>query len=507
MAGISFEFNEISTDKLQGEMRSRRMTARSVAECYLNRIEQLNQQGPSLRAVIQVNPDALTIAEAVDRERKQSGFRGPLHGIPVLLKDSFDTADRMGTTAGSLALEDSTALRDAFVVQRLRKAGAVILGKTNLSEWANFRSEHSVSGWSARGGQTRNPYALDRNPCGSSSGSAVAVAANLCALAVGTETDGSIVCPSAVNGIVGIKPTLGLISRNGVIPIAHSQDTPGPMARTVRDATLLLNVLAGADPTDPVTVGRPTNSEIDYTKFLDPVGLRGARLGIARQYFGSHARVDRLIDNCITEMKRQGADIIDPIEFASYRQYNDSELEVLLYEFKHDLNLYLKTRGNSVAVKSLADIIAFNEARRSEEMAYFEQEIMVKAEAKGPLTDEQYRVALAKNHRLSREEGIDAVIAKDKLDAIVAPTTCLAWLTDWVTGDRESGSCSTPAAVAGYPHISVPAGFVHRLPIGISFFGPAWSEPTLLRIAYSFEQATKARRPPSFLSTVGPDLQ
>ncbi|MGA3109799.1 MAG: amidase family protein [Candidatus Bathyarchaeia archaeon] len=333
------------------------------------------------------------------------------------------------------------------------------------------------------------------------------MAANLCALAVGTETDGSIVCPSAVNGIVGIKPTLGLISRNGVIPIAHSQDTPGPMARTVRDATLLLNVLAGADPIDPVTVGRPINSEIDYTKFLDPDGLRGARLGLARQYFGSHAQVDRLIDNCITEMKRQGADIIDPIEFASYRQYNDSELEVLLYEFKHDLNLYLKTRGNSVAVKSLADIIAFNETRRSEEMPYFEQEIMVKAETKGPLTDEPYRVALAKNHQLSREEGIDAVIAKDKLDAIVAPTTGLAWLTDWITGDRESGSCSTPAAVAGYPHISVPTGFVHGLPFGISFFGPAWSEPTLFRIAYSFEHVTKARRPPSFLPTAGPNLQ
>ncbi len=333
----------------------------------------------------------------------------------------------MATTAGSLALEGSTASKDAFLVQRLRTAGAVILGKANLSEWANFRSTHSVSGWSARGGQTRNPYALDRNPCGSSSGSAVAVAANLCALAVGTETDGSITCPSAVNGIVGIKPTLGLVSRNGVVPIAHSQDTPGPMARTVRNATLLLNVIAGADPADPSTMNHSA-FELDYTKCLNPNGLRGARLGIARQYFGSNASVDRLIDNCITEMKRQGAEIIDPVEFASFKQYDDSELEVLLYEFKHDLNLYLKTRGNSVAVKSLADIIAFNEERRSEEMPYFEQEIMLKAEAKGPLTDEQYREALAKNHRLSRAEGIDAVIAKDKLDAIVAPTTGPAWL-------------------------------------------------------------------------------
>ena len=506
MAETSFEFNEATTDQLQEEMRSGRQTARSIAEQYLNRIELLNRQGPSLRAVIELNPDALTIAESLDRERKQKGPRGPLHGIPVLLKDNIDTADRTATTSGSLALEGSTPPTDAFLVQRLRRAGAIILGKANLSEWANFRSTHSVEGWSARGGQTHNPYALDRNPCGSSSGSAVAVAANLCALAVGTETDGSIVCPSAINGIVGIKPTLGLISRNGIIPIAHSQDTAGPMARTVRDAALLLNVLAGADPSDPATHGHSMDSELDYTRYLNPDGLRGARLGIARQYFGSNAAADKLIDNCVTEMKRQGADIIDPVEFASYRQYNDSVLEVMLYEFKNDLASYLRTRGDSVRVKSLADVIRFNEERRSEEMPYFEQEIMMKAEAKGPLTDERYRDALAKNHRLSREEGIDAVIAKDKLDAIVAPTIGPAWLTDWVTGDRESACCCTPAAVAGYPHISVPAGFVHGLPIGISFFGPAWSEPTLLRIAYSFEQTTKARKPPNFLPTVGSNL-
>ncbi|MGP8071130.1 MAG: amidase [Candidatus Bathyarchaeia archaeon] len=506
MTETSFEFNEVTADQLQEEMRSGRQTARSIAERYLNRIELLNRQGPSLRAVIELNPDALAIAEGLDRERKQKGPRGPLHGIPVLLKDNIDTADRMTTTAGSLALEGSTALEDAFLVQRLRMAGVVILGKANLSEWANFRSTHPVSGWSARGGQTRNPYALDRNPCGSSSGSAVALAANLCTLAVGTETDGSIVCPSAVNGIVGIKPTLGLVSRNGVVPIAHSQDTAGPMARTVRDATLLLNVLAGSDPDDPATVGHSADSELDYTRYLKSDGLRGVRLGIARQYFGSNTGVDRLIDDCITEMKRQGADIIDPVEFASYRRYDDSELEVMLYEFKNDLASYLRKRGDSVRVKSLADIIAFNEERRSEEMPYFEQEIMLKAEKKGPLSDEQYRIALARNHKLSRKEGIDAVIATDRLDAIVAPTTGPAWLTDWITGDHESGSCSTPAAVAGYPHISVPAGFVHGLPIGISFFGPAWSEPTLLRIAYSFEQATKARRPPSFLPTVGSTL-
>jgi len=506
MTETSFEFNEATTDQLQEEMRSGRQTARSIVERYLNRIELLNRQSPSLRAVIELNPDALAIAEGLDRERKRNGPRGPLHGIPVLLKDNIDTADRMSTTAGSLALEGSTALEDSFLVKRLRMAGGIILGKTNLSEWANFRSTHPVSGWSARGGQTRNPYALDRNPCGSSSGSAVAVAANLCALAVGTETDGSIVCPSAVNGIVGIKPTLGLVSRNGVVPIAHSQDTAGPMARTVRDATLLLNALAGTDPGDPATLGHSTDSELDYTKYLKSDGLRGARLGIARQYFGSNSGVNRLIDDCITAMKLQGANIIDPVEFVTYRKYDDSELEVMLYEFKHDLGSYLKKRGDSVRVKSLADIIAFNEERRSEEMPYFEQEIMLKAEKKGPLSDEPYRIALARNHKLSRKEGIDAVIATDRLDAIVAPTTGPAWLTDWITGDHESGSCSTPAAVAGYPHISVPAGFVNGLPIGISFFGPAWSEPTLLRIAYSFEQATKARRSPSFLPTVGSTL-
>jgi len=382
MTETSFEFNEVTTDQLQEEMQSGRQTARSIAEHYLDRIERLNRQGPSLRAVIELNPDVLAIAEELDREREQGGPRGPLHGIPVLLKDNIDTADRMSTTAGSLALEGSTAPEDAFLVQRLRMAGGVILGKANLSEWANFRSTHPVSGWSARGGQTRNPYALDRNPCGSSSGSAVAVAANLCALAVGTETDGSIVCPSAVNGIVGIKPTLGLVSRNGVVPIAHSQDTAGPMARTVRDATLLLNVLAGSDTGDPATLGHSADSELDYTKYLKSDGLRGARLGIARQYFGSNSGVDRLIDDCITEMKRQGADNIDPVEFASYRKYDDSELEVMLYEFKNDLASYLRKRGDSARVKSLADIIAFNEERRSEEMPYFEQEIMLKAEKK-----------------------------------------------------------------------------------------------------------------------------
>jgi len=505
MTEDSFEFHEATIDILQKEMQSGRHTAYSIAERYLARIENLDKQGPSLRAVIELNPDALMTAGSLDRERRERGPRGPLHGIPVLIKDNIDTADRMASTAGSLTLKDSAALRDAFLIQQLRTAGAVILGKANLSEWANFRSTHSVSGWSARGGQTRNPYALDRNPCGSSSGSAVAVASNLCAVAVGTETDGSIVCPSAVNGIVGIKPTLGLISRNGVIPIGHSQDTPGPMARTVRDATLLLNALVGIDPRDPATRDMPATSEQDYTKYLDPLGLRGARLGIARKFFGANAAVDKLMDDCITEMKRQGAEIVDPADLPSHKQYDDSELEVLLYEFKHDLNTYLGSRGDSVQVKSLADIIAFNEERRNEEMPYFEQDIMIKAEQKGPLTEPAYKEALSRNHRLSRAEGIDAVVTKHNLDAIVAPTTGPAWVTDWVTGDHDTGSCSTPAAVAGYPHISVPAGFVHGLPIGISFFGKAWSEPTLLRIAYSFEQVTNARRPPSFLPTVSFD--
>lgn len=502
MAQTSSELNEITIDQLQEGLRSGNYTARSITEQYLARIEALDKKGPALNAVIELNPDAPTIADALDREYARKGPRGPLHGIPVLIKDNIDTADRMSTTAGSLALEGSIAPKDAFLVQRLRAAGAVILGKANLSEWANFRSTHSVSGWSARGGQTRNPYALDRNPCGSSSGSAVAVAANLCAIAVGTETDGSIVCPSAVNGIVGIKPTLGLISRTGVVPIAHSQDTPGPMARTVRDTAILLNALISPDPSDPDTKDSAAKVEQDYTKFLDPNGLRGARLGVARQFFGSNAAVDTVIDDCIAEMKRQGAEIIDPADLPSHKQYDDSEFEVLLYEFKADLNAYLKTRGNSIRVQSLADIIAFNEEKRSEEMPYFEQEIMIKAEQKGPLTEKAYTDALAKNHGLSRAQGIDAVAEKYNLDAIVAPTTGPAWLTDWITGDHESGSCSTPAAVAGCPHITVPAGFVHGLPVGISFFGPAWSEPILFRLAYAFEQATRIRRPPSFLPTI-----
>lgn len=501
MTEFSFELFEATIDELQRGIHSGRYTAHWITEQYIARIEAIDKHGPAINSMIKINPDALAIADDLDRELKQKGFRGPLHGVPVLVKDNIDTADRMGTTAGSLALVGQPAPKDAFLVKRLREAGAVIIGKANLSEWANFRATHSVSGWSARGGQTRNPYVLDRNPCGSSSGSAVAVAAGLCAISVGTETDGSIICPSAVNGIVGIKPTLGLISRSGVVPIAHSQDTPGPMARTVRDAAILLTVLAGSDPNDPATQTDSRKAETDYTKFLDPNGLRGARVGVARRFFGYNPALDRIIEECLAEMKRLGADIIDPVDYPSHEGLDESELEVLLYEFKADLNAYLKARGLP-NVGSLSDIIAFNENRRSEEMPYFEQDLMIKADKKGPLTEPEYLNALAKNQTITREDGIDAVVKKYHLDAIAAPTTNPACLTDFVTGDHWSGSCSQPAAVAGYPHITVPAGFVHGLPVGISFFGTAWSEPTLLRIAYSFEQATKRRRPPSFLPTV-----
>lgn len=497
----SFELNEATIENLQHAMKSGQHNTRSITQLYLTQIESLDKDGPIVNAMIELNPDALAIADQLDREYKQTGPRGPLHGVPVVLKDSMDTADRMGTTAGSLALAGTSAVKDAFLVERLRLAGAVILGKANLSEWANFRASHSVSGWSARGGQTRNPYVLDRNPCGSSSGSAVAVAANLCAVAVGTETDGSIVCPSGVNGIVGIKPTLGLISRAGVVPIAHSQDTPGPMARTVRDAAILLNVLAGPDPNDSATNNAAVRGQPDYTKSLDPDGLRGAKIGVARRFFGSNAAVDRLIEACLAEMERLGARLVDPVEYPTHSGLDDSELEVLLYEFKADLNAYLRTRP-SLRVKTLSDIIAFNEERRSEEMPYFEQDLMIKADQKGPLTEAAYKEALSKNQQATRDDGIDAIVSKYQLDAILAPTNGPAWLIDWVTGDHVLGGCSQPAAIAGYPHITVPAGFVYGLPIGISFFGRAWSEPTLLRIAYAFEQATKRRRMPSFLPTV-----
>ena len=490
--------DELTIRDLQDQMEARALSARVLVESYLERIERLDRAGPGLNAVIELNPEALAIADALDAERARDGARGPLHGIPVMLKDNIDTGDRMSTTAGSLALEGTFALQDAAVAAKLREAGAIILGKTNLSEWANFRSSRSSSGWSSRGGQTRNPYSLDRNPCGSSSGSAVAVAANLCAAAIGTETDGSVVCPSHANSIVGIKPTIGLVSRAGIIPIAHSQDTAGPMGRCVADAAALLGALVGADPRDPATGAGTDRLFTDYTQFLDSEGLQGARIGVARNFFGFNDRVDAIIEECIERMRQLGAEIVDPADIATAAQLSDPEIKVLHYEFKADLNSYLAGRGADTTVRSLKEIIAFNERNRDRVMPYFGQELMIEAEEKGPLTDEEYLEALANCRRLARSEGIDATLKAHALDAIVAPTGGPPWPTDWVNGDHFSGSSSSPAAVAGYPNITVPAGYIFGLPVGISFFGPTFSEPTLIRFAYAFEQATQVRRRPEF---------
>ena len=499
----AFELEEATILQLQRDMTEHKRTARSITEQYLARIESLDRQGPSLHHVLESNPDALSIADALDRERLGRGPRGPLHGIPILLKDNIDTGDRMTTTAGSLALEGSIAPRDAFIARNLREAGAILLGKTNLSEWANFRSTHSSSGWSGRGGQGKNPYVLDRNPCGSSSGSGGGISANYAAGAIGSETDGSIVCPAAINGIVGIKPTLGLLSRSGIIPIAHSQDTAGPMTRTVADAALMLTILAGIDPADSATQASRGQTRIDYTRSLDANGLRGARIGVARKkFFGYNDAVDKLVAEALDVMKRQGAVIVDPADIPTAGTFDDSEFEVLLYEFKADLNKYLASLPPTVKVRTLKDIIDFNERNRDREMPFFGQEIMLMAQKKGPLTEKKYRNALAKNHLKSRTHGIDAVMKKHRLDAIIAPTAQPAWNTDMVNGDHFTGGSSTPAAVAGYPNINVPAGFAFGLPVGISFFGRAWSEPTLIRIAYAYEQATHHRAPPKFLPTL-----
>jgi len=496
-----FELDEATIAGLMRDQQAGRYTARRIAEEYLARIQALDRNGPSLQSVLELNPDALAIADALDAERQAGRLRGPLHGIPVLIKDNIDTADRMSTSAASLALEGSIAARDAFIVERLRAAGAVILGKTNLSEWANFRSTHSTSGWSGRGGLVLNPYALDRNPCGSSSGTAAAIAANFAAIGVGTETDGSIVCPSSAASLVGIKPTVGLVSRSGIVPIAHSQDTAGPMARTVEDAALLLGVLAGVDPRDQATTARGRTPE-DYRASLDTNGLRGARIGVARaKFFGYSEVTDKIAATAIERMKALGAVIVDPADIPNAGTYDESELEVLLYEFKADLNKYLGALGPSARVHSLADVIAFNEANRAREMPFFGQELMLDAQKKGPLTDKAYRDALAKNLRLSRKEGIDAVLDRLHLDALVAPTGNPPWVTDLVNGDHFTGSSSTPAAVAGYPAITVPAGYAFGLPVGISFIGRAWSEALLIKFAYAYEQATKHRSPPKFLAT------
>ncbi len=498
----SFELDELSIAQLQELVDRGKASAVSLVKRYLARIEAIDRRGPRLSSILELNPDALLLASELDKERLAKGRRGPLHGIPVLIKANIDTHDRMTTTAGSLALKGSIPNRDAFLVERLRAAGAVLLGKTNLSEWANFRGSLSTSGWSGQGGQTRNPYALNRNPSGSSSGSAVAVSASLCAVAVGTETDGSILSPSSFTGIVGIKPTLGLVSRSGIIPIAHSQDTAGPMARTVSDAAVLLGVLAGTDPADPASVQSSAKGQRDYASFLDSDGLRGRRLGIARNFFGFHPKVDELMEFALLEMKRCGAELIDPVPVPKPPELEAAEIEVLRYEMKADLNAYLATLGSNAPVRTLKDIIRFNEEHREQELQCFGQEELLKSEAKGSLRDQAYVEALATCRRLACVEGIDAAITEHHLDAIVAPTSTPAHLTDWVLGDHGLGDSTTLAAVAGYPSITVPAGLVHGLPVGISFFGGAWSEPKLLGIAFGFEQATRARRPPRFLDAV-----
>jgi amidase len=498
----AFPLEEATVRQLQDWMQTGRYTSRQLVDLYLQRIERIDRGGPALRSVIEINPDARTIADALDAERAGKGPRGPLHGVPVLIKDNIDTADRMMTTAGSLALEGSIAPRDAFVVERLRAAGAVILGKTNLSEWANLRSTKSASGWSGRGGQTKNPYVLDRNACGSRSGTGAAIAASLAAVGAGTEADGSIVCPSGVAALVGIKPTVGLVSRSGIIPISHSQDTAGPMTRTVADAAALLAAMTGADPRDAATA-RSKGRSADYTKALDAGALKGARIGVARKrYFGYSPPADRIVEQAIAAMKAQGAVIVDPADIPTAAGFDDCVLEILLYEFKAGLNAYLGALPPSVRVRTLADVIAFNERERAREMPFFGQEMFVMAQKKGPLTSPKYLAARRTCQARARAGGIDAVMLQHKLDAIVAPTGSPAWPIDLVNGDHFLGASSTPAAVAGYPAITVPAGFSNGLPVGISFMGRAWSEARLIALAYAFEQATHHRQPPAFLTTL-----
>ena len=499
---LVFKYSEWDTGRIQTAYESGELSSEDLVQAF---IDEIHRKDSTLRAVIELNPDALEIARNLDKERASGNVRSPLHGIPVLLKDNIDTADKMLTTAGSLALlEAPTPATDAFLVQQLRKAGAVILGKTNLSEWANFRSSESSSGWSSRGGQTRNPYILDRTPCGSSSGSAVAVAANLTVLAVGTETNGSVVCPSANNGIVGIKPSLGLISRAGVIPIAHSQDTAGPMARSVKDAVLLLNAMVGADPQDAITEGAEFAN--DYSEFLDVDGLRGKRIGLVNQFRGRNQRIDHLLDDKVKLMREAGAEIIE-VDMPTLRQMNQPSFEVLLYEFKHDLNQYLSRRGGSVS--SLEDLIAFNLQHEDEAMPFFGQDLFEQANAKGDLTDDAYQQALVDAKLLSGKGGIDAIMDQFQLDALLGPTNGMAWQIDLVNGDSTSNyvSSSSPAAIAGYPAITVPAGFIQELPVGVSFFGRNFSEPVLISMAYAFEQLNQGRRPPKYLASFETDAR
>lgn len=486
---------EPSVRQVHDDLAAGRYDIRALERHYEARIAAIDRAGPSLRSVLEVNPDAPAIAAGLD---KGTGERGPLYGVPVLLKDNIDTADAMQTTAGSLALLGSKPARDAFVVRRLRQAGALILGKTNLSEWANFRSKRSSSGWSGRGGQTLNPYALNRNPCGSSSGSGAAEAADLTVLAVGSETDGSIVCPSSLNGLVGIKPTIGLVSRSGIIPISAQQDTAGPMARSVADAAALLTVLAGYDPDDPATAPLRDRQPIDYTAYLDPNGLEGVRIGVARKMGGFHEEVDAVFEQALAALKARGAVIVDPADIPNQGKYDDDEQTAMLYEFKDGINRYLATRQGG-GPRTLADLIAFDDREAAREMPFFRQELFLDAQAKGGLDQPEYRAARDKARRLAGPEGIDAALAKDHLDALVAPTMGPAWTTDLINGDHYlGGAASTPPAVAGYPHITVPMGQVHGLPVGLSFIGPAWSEPKLIAYAYTYEQATHARKSPTY---------
>jgi amidase len=496
-----FELNESTIAQLQEKMSSGVLASEQITQKYLDRIEQIDRKGPELRAVIEINPEALAIARQMDADRKSGKIRGLLHGIPVLIKDNIDTGDKMQTTAGSLALVGNPAPDDAIIVRKLRDAGAVLLGKTNLSEWANFRSTKSSSGWSGRGGQVRNPFCTDRTPCGSSSGTGVAVSANLYALGIGTETDGSIVCPSGINGIVGIKPTVGLWSGDGIVPISHSQDTAGPMARTVSDAAVLLGLLAESDPNDAGINLKKSQIFSDYTRFLDANGLKNARIGIASDYFGFSAEVDQLMQDAIRTIKEKGAEVVENLKFEKRGEWGDAEMQVLNSEFKADLNAYLKTR-TGLKVHSLADLIEFNKKNAETEMKWFGQEIFETAEKTAGLEDPVYLEALKKSKKLTREEGIDQLMDQHKLDALIAPTNGPAWTIDWVNGDHFGGGSSEPAAVSGYPNITVPAGYVHGLPVGISFFGREWSEPTLIRLSFAYEQATKHRKAPGFLKSI-----
>ncbi|MCC6317526.1 MAG: amidase [Gemmatimonadaceae bacterium] len=494
----AFELSELGVGDLQAAMGSGKYTSGRLVELYLERIEQVDRTGPAINSVIERNPEAAAIAEGLDRERKDGNVRGPLHGIPVLLKDNIDTADRMRTSAGSLALAESIAPRDAGLVRRLREAGAVILGKVNLSEWANIRSSRSTSGWSGRGGLTKNPYALDRNACGSSAGTGAAIAASLATLGVGTETDGSIVCPSNANGLVGIKPTVGLVSRSGIIPISHTQDTAGPMCRNVRDAAALLSVMAGADPDDQATATSAGHVESDYTSFCVPDGLRGAKVGVVRAWFNAGPHVERVMRGALEAIVSAGATLVDPIAIPSIAELGDDEFTVLLHELKADMSTYLATLGPSIPYRTLADLIRFNETNASTEMPYFGQETFIAAEEKGPLTSPAYLRALERCRRLSRTQGLDRAFAGGAVDVLVAPTGGPAWVTDLVNGDHFGGGSSTACAVSGYPAITVPAGQVFGLPVGLTFMGPAWSEGRLVRYAFAFEQATNARRAPTF---------